>query len=156
MELPGNLPHAQSKYVDTHACPGALCHQVISRYDTKCKSNYSPDSMKLKSRYTGFTLSVCPSFHPSISVLSVPSTISTLYSFHVYTSYLTTSEGVSHIFVFAKYQNFKFWQFFKICNFDFVLFWPGIRYESIVWVIMEWWGVFSECRCSNCSSLLQF
>ena len=30
----------------------------------------------------------------------------------------------------------NFWQFFKICNFDFVLFWLGIWCKSLVWVIM--------------------
>ena len=32
------------------------------------------------------------------------------------------------------------------------LLWLGIQYESIVWVIMGWWGVSSECRHSSCSS----
>ena len=44
---------------------------------------------------------------------------------------------------FAKFQNFKFWQLFKICNFDLVSFWlgiKGIRYESIIWVNMGQWG----------------
>ena len=41
----------------------------------------------------------------------------------------------------AKFQNLKFWQFFKIRNFDFVLFWLGIWCESLVWVIMGWRGV---------------
>ena len=27
----------------------------------------------------------------------------------------------------------KFWQIFKICNFDFVIFWLGIQYDSMVW-----------------------
>ena len=58
---------------------------------------------------------------------SVPHPVSTLRRlqfwldpFHIYTSYQATSEGVSHVKFFAK---FEFWQFFKICNFDFVLFW---------------------------------
>ena len=38
-------------------------------------------------------------------------------------------------------QHLKFWQFFKICNFDFVLFWLGIWCESLVWVIMGRRGV---------------
>ena len=41
----------------------------------------------------------------------------------------------------AKFKNLKFWQFFKICNFDFVLFWLGIWCESLVWVIMGRRGV---------------
>ena len=39
------------------------------------------------------------------------------------------------------FKNLNFWQFFKICNFDFVLFWFGIWCESLVWVIMGWRGV---------------
>ena len=40
----------------------------------------------------------------------------------MYTSYQATSEGVSGVEFLAKFQNLYFWQFFKICNFDFVLF----------------------------------
>ena len=40
-----------------------------------------------------------------------------------------------------KIQNLYFWQFFKICNFDFVLFWLGMWCESLVWVIMGRQGV---------------
>ena len=38
----------------------------------------------------------------------------------------------------------KIWNFgnvFKICSFDFVMFWFGIWCESLVWVIMGQWGV---------------
>ena len=40
--------------------------------------------------------------------------------------------------VIAKFQNLNVWQIFGICNFEFVLLWHGIWYESIgiVWVIM--------------------
>ena len=41
----------------------------------------------------------------------------------------------------AKFQNLNFWQFFDICNFDFVFFWLGIWCESLVWVIMRQRGV---------------
>ena len=41
----------------------------------------------------------------------------------------------------CKFQNLNFWQFFKICNFDFVLFLLGIWCESLVWVIMGQRGV---------------
>ena len=43
--------------------------------------------------------------------------------------------------VTCKILNLNFWQFFKICNFDFVLFWLGIWCEPLVWIIMGWWGV---------------
>ena len=59
----------------------------------------------------------------------------------VHPSYQATSEGVSHVKFLAKFQNLKFWQFFKICSFDFVLFWLGILCESPVWVIMGQRGV---------------
>ena len=55
---------------------------------------------------------------------------------------------------FAKFQNLNFWQFFKLCNFDFVLFWLGIWCESLVMVIMDHGvaGGISECRHSSCYS----
>ena len=55
--------------------------------------------------------------------------------------YQATSEGVSHIKLLAKFQNLNFWQYFKICNFDFVMFWLGIWCESLVWVFMGQRGV---------------
>ena len=43
---------------------------------------------------------------------------------------------------FFKIQNLNFWQIIWFCNFDFVLFWLRIQYESIVWVIMgRWLGI---------------
>ena len=52
------------------------------------------------------------------------------------------------------YACFKIQKFgiFLICNFDFVLFWLGIQYDSMVWVIMRRRGVSSERRRSSCSS----
>ena len=89
----------------------------------------------------------CPSVCPSVC-LSVPHPVSAMYHlqfwldpFHIYTSYQATSEGVSCVKFLAKYKKLKFWQFFKICNFDIVLFWLGICCESLVWVIMGRQGV---------------
>ena len=89
---------------------------------------------------------ICPSLRPSVDKI-----VSTLYllqyysdPFHICTSYQATSEGVSCVKVIARFQ--FFWQFFLICNFDFVLLWHGIWYELIVWVIMGGRGVFSERR----------
>ena len=70
--------------------------------------------------------------------------------FHICTSYQGTSESVCSVKFIVKFNNLNFWQIFGICNFDFVLLWHGIRYESIVWVIMGRWGVFSEHRRSSC------
>ena len=60
---------------------------------------------------------------------SVPHPVSALYRlqfwldpFDIYTPYQATSEGVWHVKFLAKFKNLNFWQFFKICNFDFVLF----------------------------------
>ena len=59
-------------------------------------------------------------------------------------------------FIFAhlikQLQKVKFWRIFKICNFDFVFFWLGIQYDSMVWVIIRRRGVSSERRRSSCSS----
>ena len=48
---------------------------------------------------------------------------------------------------FCKILKLKSWQIFLICNFDFVLLWLGIWYESIVWVFSEWW--LSSWSCST-------
>ena len=72
--------------------------------------------------------------------------------FHICTSYQATSEGVSRVMCVSKLKNLKFWRIFKICNFDFVIFWLGIQYDSMVWVIMRRRGVSSERRRSSCSS----
>ena len=109
--------------------------------------------MKLKGGYTGFTLSLRPSVHlwtESCLLCMYPQQF-LLDPFHIYTSYQATSKGVWHVKLFAKFQNVNFWQIFEICNFDFVLFWLGIQYESKVWIIKGRRRVFSECRRSSCS-----
>ena len=108
----------------------------------------------LVSRRPSVCSPVCPFVRPSVDKI-----VSALYlpqflpdPFHDCTSYQATSEGVSRVKVFVKFQNLNFWHFFGICNFDFVLLWHGIWYESIIWVIMGRWGVFAERRRSSCSS----
>ena len=49
------------------------------------------------------------------------------------------------------FNNTQFWRIFIICNFDFVIFWLGIQYDSMVWVIMRRRGVSSERRRSSYS-----
>ena len=44
----------------------------------------------------------------------------------------------------------------EIQKFDFVFFWLGIQYDSMVWVIMRRRGVSSERRRSSCSSLIWY
>ena len=109
-----------------------------------------PASTKLIGGYTGITLSVCPSVDRIVSALYLQQ-----FSpdpFHICTSYQATSEGVSRVMPVSKFKNLKFWRIFKICNFDFVIFWLGIQYDSMVWVIMRRRGVSSERRRSSCSS----
>ena len=93
--------------------------------------------------------SVCPSVDRIVSALYLQQYLSD--PFHICTSYQATS-GVSRVMPVSKFKNLKFWQFFKICNFDFVFFWLGIQYDSMVWVIMRRRGVSSERRRSSCSS----
>ena len=82
---------------------------------------------------------VCPSvLHPVSALWRLQFWLD---PFHIYTSYQATSEGMSCVNFLAKFKNVNFWQFFKICNFDFVLFWLGIWCESLVWVIMGRRGV---------------
>ena len=88
---------------------------------------------------------------------SVDRIVSTLYlqhnssdQFHVCTSYQATLEGVSRVKFVSKFTNFG--KFFKFGIFDFVFFWLGIQYDSIVWVIMRLRGVSSEHRRSSCYS----
>ena len=57
------------------------------------------------------------------------------------TFHQATSEGVSHVKFLAKFQHLNFRQFFKMCNFDLVLFWHGNWCESLVWVFIGHQGV---------------
>ena len=109
-----------------------------------------PASTKLIGGYTGITLSVCPSVDRIVSALYLQQYSSD--PFHICTSYQATSEGVSRVMPVSKLKNLKFWRIFEICNFDFVIFWLGIQYDSMVWVIMRRRGVSSERRRSSCSS----
>ena len=107
-------------------------------------------SMKLKGGYTGgytgFTLSVCEQNRVhSVSFQQYSSD-----PFHICTSYQATSGDVSYVMFVSKFKNLKFCQILYMCNFHFVFFWLGIQYDSMVWVIMRWWGVSSERRRSSC------
>ena len=106
--------------------------------------------------WSGITLSVCPSGDRIVSALYLRQY--SLDPFHICTSYQATSEGVLHVMPVSKFKYLKFWRIFSICNLDFVLFWLGIQYDSVVWVIMRrgggggGGGVSSERRHSSCSS----
>ena len=97
--------------------------------------------------YNGFTPSVCPSVRPSRIQCPLCSAYSSgwIHFIFIHLVKQLQKEGVLCVQFFAKLQNLNFWQFFKICDFDFVLFWLGIWCESLVWVIM--W-----CRRSSHSS----
>ena len=94
-----------------------------------------PASTKLKGGYTGITLSVCLSVDRIVSALYLQQY--SLDPFLICTSYQAASECVSRVMSVSKYWNLKFWRIFKICNFDFVFFWLGIQYDSMVWVIIR-------------------
>ena len=91
------------------------------------------------------------------------SVLDRLFHYHYYFTTIISLplEGVSRVKFITKFWNFNFSLIFrlspwkKIYNSAYILsifFWLGIWYESIVWVIMGRWGVFSERRRSSCSS----
>ena len=122
---------------------------------------YPPASTKLQRSWKGLLLvSPCPSVGLSVCP-SVDRIVSALYlqqyssdPFYICTSYQATSEGVSLVMPVSKLKNLKFWRIFCICNFDFVFFWLGIQYDSMVWVIIRRRGVSSERTRSSCPSCL--
>ena len=97
-------------------------------------------------------LSVCPSVSPASRVHSLAPTVLVGSISYLYQA---TSGGVSLVKLLEKFHNLNFWHFFKICSFDFVLFWLRICCESLVWVIVGGWvvggggGGISECRHSS-------
>ena len=112
----------------------------------ECFYTYLPTFKEVERGYTGFTLSVCGQNHVcSVSSKIVARSISYL---HILSSNLRRCVACKVCFKFCL----KFWQILQICNFDFVFFWLGIQYDSIVWVIMRRPGVSSERRRSSCSS----
>ena len=117
-------------------CPGNIIEQLIFSSNSAWKKIFIPPaSTKLKGGYTGITLSVCPSVDRIVSALYLQQY--SLDLFHICASYQATSEGVSRVMPVSKFKHLKFWRIFKICNFDFVFFWLGIQYDSLVWVIIR-------------------
>ena len=112
-----------------------------------------PRFNEVERAYTGFTssvrLSIHLSIHPSVRppvclsvcgqnrVRSVTSTIlvgSISYS-HILSSNFRRCVACNVCFKIWKFEMFT--QILWICNLDFVFFWLGIQYDSIVWVIMR-------------------
>ena len=81
--------------------------------------------------------SVCPSVRPASRVCSVAPTVlvGSISYLHIW-----SSNVIRYVLCKVTCKIRKF-EFFKICNFDFVLFWLGIWCESLVWVIM------GQCVC---------
>ena len=89
-------------------------------------------------------------------VRSVSSTIliGSISYLHILSSNFRRCVACNARFKFQKFEILANLRIFKICNFDFVIFWLGIQYDSMVWVIMRRRGVSSERRRSSCSSYI--
>ena len=86
--------------------------------------------------FTGFTLSVCPSVDRIVSNLYLQQYSSD--PFNICASYQATSESVACNGCFKMIKKVEtFGEFFKFYNFDFIFFWLGIQYDSMVWVLMR-------------------
>ena len=96
---------------------------------------YTPSFNEVEKEVYRFHL-VRPSICGQNRVHSVSSTI-LIGSISCLQYYQVTSEGVSRVMFVSKLKNLKFLRNLEICNFDFVFFWLGIQYDSIVWVIMR-------------------
>ena len=121
------LPHYMQNFI------------VMWKKDTRLYFHWKliipPHTTNLLGGYIGFT----PSIPPASRVCSVAPSV--LVGSISYLYILSSNLCVLRVKLLAKFWNLNFWQFFKICKFDFVLFWLGIWCESVVWVIMWQWGV---------------
>ena len=120
-----------------------LSLNVLIALDVVCKNqlfnmkNFVSINFNYTSRFNEVERGVYWFYLVRLSIcLSVDRIVSTLYlqqyssdPFHICTPYQATSECVSSV----KFVS-------KIWNFDFVFFWLGIQYDSIVWIIMRWQG----------------
>ena len=92
--------------------------------------------------YIGFSPSVRLSVRPA-SRPRVRSVVPTVQAGSISYLYILSSNFRRCVAckVSCKFLRLRFWQFCKICNFDFVLLWLEIWCESLVWVIMGRRGV---------------
>ena len=100
------------------------------------------------------TIQLCFSLRCPSVCLWTKSVSSTILSWSISYLHILSSNFRRRVLCngYCKIPKMNLWQIFEICNFDVVLLWHGVWYESIVWVIMGQRWVFSEHRCSSCSS----
>ena len=90
------------------------------------------------------------SVRPSCIACPLCSAYSSGLIFLIFIHLIKQLQKVCHVKSYL--QNLNFRQFFKICDFDFVLFWLEIWCESLVWVYHGAAEGISERRRSSCSS----
>ena len=122
----------------------SVCPSVPIWRRQERRSKYSVQLASWELRSNSPKMSVCLSVDRIVSALYLQQY--SLDPFHICTSHQATSEGVSSVMSISKFKILKFWRILKFCNFDFVFFWLGIQYDSMVWVIMRWRWVSSESR----------
>ena len=103
-------------------------------------SNYTLRTTKLLG---GILVPLCLSVRPSVCP-SIPHPLCSTYSsgwiHFIFIHLIKQLQKVCR--VWSLLQNLKIWIFGnlkKTFNLDFVLFWLGIWWESLVWVILGWW-----------------
>ena len=128
-ELYSKLSWSWSTLVQVMAC----CLTAPSHYLNQMWCHYTPRFNEVERGvywYHLVRLSVCGQNR----VRSVSSTIliGSISYLHILSSTFRRCVACN-----ARLKNLKFWRIFKLCNFDFVFFWLGIQYDSMVWVIMR-------------------
>ena len=147
---------------DRANCHGSLAWQIVLIFDTVILhfipvplGHYTPRFNEVERGYSGITLSVCLSVRLSVCgqnrVRSVSSRIfiGSISYLHILSSNFRRCVACNARF---KIKKIEILANFLICNFDFVFFWLGIQYDSMVWIIMRRQGVSSERRHFSCSS----
>ena len=113
-------------------------------------THYTPRTMKLLG---GILVSLRPSICPFVGTSVRPSRVRPTSGVRSVASTVLVG-SISYLYILSsnfrrcvgckvscKISKFEVLAIFKICNFDFVLFWLGIWCESLVWVIMGQRGV---------------
>ena len=132
------IRHSHTKHCDARS-QGLSCHAIeligmeysgpsIRKVNTKINAMMNlndislfitPASTKLKGGYTGFTLSICPSVHPSVcpsvrlwTELCPLCIFNNTCQIHFIFAHQATSVGVSRVMLVSKFKNVKFGEFF--------------------------------------------